>query len=144
MRHWVLCAAGLLASGCQEADSPEQLAAQAELEAARAASEAARTSALAAHQGVPLAQAHVEGAVLGYIRWQGGLITLQASPRGPRFSVTSRDQILLASGLSQEELTQRFPETEHLVRSALASGGLDARLDHRVVDEAQEHRQRHF
>ncbi len=144
MRHWVLCAAGLLASGCQEADSPEQLAAQAELEAARTAAEAARASALAARQGVPLAQTHTDGAVLGHIRWQGGLITLRSSPRGPRFSVTSRDDVLLASGLSREELTERFPEAERLVHSALASGGLDARLDHRVVDEAQEHRQRHF
>ncbi len=65
--------------------------------------------------------------VIGYLEKRGKIITIKAGPKGPLYSVASREGKILFENLSPEQLRAQAPELSEFLKTAVA-GKTDARV----------------
>jgi hypothetical protein len=78
--------------------------------------------------------------VLGKLVTHDEVLTIVATDRGPRFSVTTRDGRLVSRELTEGELAERHQDLAGVYRTGTASRAapyLDATLDQRALETPQ-------
>jgi len=73
--------------------------------------------------------------VVGYLERRGQIITIKADPKGPLYSVSTKDGKVLFTDLSEKELRAKAPELHEFLKTAVAGDtpakrrNLDARVN---------------
>ena len=87
----------------------------------------------------PAAKDQEQYIVIGYLEKRDGtVITIKSGPKGPAYSVASKDGKVLFDNLSSEQLRAKAPEIHEFIKSAVAidsdskSGKKDARVEGRL------------
>jgi len=70
-------------------------------------------------------------AVIGYLEKRDRMITIKASPRGPVYSVATKEGKILHENLSAEQLKAQAPELHELIKTGVAG---DARMRSSKID----------
>ena len=70
-------------------------------------------------------------AVIGYLEKRDRMITIKASPRGPVYSVATKEGKILHENLSAEQLKAQSPELHELIKTGVAG---DARMGNSTID----------
>ena len=69
--------------------------------------------------------------VIGYIEKRDRVITIKTGPRGPVYSVATKDGKTLHENLSLEQLKAQAPEIHEFIRNSVAG---DAKAGHKAAD----------
>ena len=72
-------------------------------------------------------QAAPQGAsVIGHLESRDRIITVSKGPKGPLFTITTKDGKILATRIDEKRLQAKYPDLFHQVKTGIA--GNDARL----------------
>ena len=62
----------------------------------------------------------ITGPVIGHLKTNDKLITIQVRPDGPLYTVTSNEGVVLAVDLPEKELVAKFPELKEVIEQGVA------------------------
>ena len=87
-----------------------------------------KTSAEKSREHTTAAATNPYYAVVGYLEKREHVITIKAGPRGPVYSVATRDGKVLFEDLPSEQLKAQAPDIHELIRTGVA-GDVRTRID---------------